>query len=231
MATPNRPNIDTFFTIVENTMVFTGNHLEVRIPMRYKVHEALDVDEHVKALAIFEMIVNHEYEYGLLLPNIIKMQPSKLSRATIDDVEYQICEFYNGDKFMLTTTVLKESHISLMMYNEFISLGNIPKFIDYNNIALLFDTAESMCDINLKTPHAVFEMIYSHLFRDPDDLYTKYRFTNKTKPPVFIGANNVAFGPESTTAKLIGAYFNDGVNSALVNASDRKYDIEDLLRT
>ena len=231
MAEVNRPNIDTFFKVIEDTMVFTGNHLEVRIPMRYRVHEALDVDEHVKTLAIFEMIVNHEFNYGLLLPNIIRMVPSKISRSTIDGVEYQVCEFFNGDKFMLSTTVLKENHISLMMYNEFISLGNIPKFITYDNIALLFDTAEKMCDVNLKTPHAVFEMIYSHLFRDPDNLYIKYRFTDKIKPPVFIGANNVAFGPESTTAKLIGAYFNDGINSALVNASDKHYDIEDLLRT
>lgn len=231
MAEPNRPNIDSFFTVVEDTMVFTGNHLEVRIPMRYKVHEALEVEDTVRALAIFEMIVNKQYEYGLLLPNLIRMAPSKISRTTIDSVDYQICEFFNGDKFMLSTTVLKESHIAPMMYNEFISLGNIPKFLDYNSTALLFDTAEKMCDINLKTPHSVFEMIYAHLFRDPDNLYLKYRFTDKVKKPAFIGANSVAFGPESTTAKLIGAYFNDGVNSALVNASDQQYDLEDLLRT
>lgn len=231
MSDSNRPNIDSFFKTIEDTIVFTGNHLEVRIPMRYKVHEALDVEDIVKTLAIFEMIINHEFTYGLLLPNIIRMSPSKTSRATIDGVDYQICEFFNGDKFMLSNIVLKESHIAPMMYNEFISLGNLPKFMSYNDTALLFDTVEKMCDINLKTPHSVFEMIYAHLFRDPDNLYTKYRFTDKTKKPTFIGANSVSFGPESTTSKLIGAYFNDGVNSALVNASTQKYELEDLLRT
>ena len=48
--------------------------------------------------------------------------------------------------------------------------------------------------------------------------------------PVFIGTNNVAFGPDSTTSKLIGALFNDGINSAIVNASEQQYDLEDLLR-
>lgn len=226
-----RPDIDTFFQVVEDSLVFTGNNLKVYIPMRYKVHEALIVEDYVRTLAIFSMKVNDTYEYGLILPNMINMAPSNVSRANIDGVDYQLLEFYNGDKFMISTTILKENHIAPLMYSEFISLGNLPKFLTYNDTALLFDTAEKMCDVNLKTPHVVFEMIYAHLFRDPDNLYLKYRFTDKTKKPVFIGTNSVAFGPESTTSKLIGAYFNDSINSALVNASDQHHELEDLLRT
>ncbi len=226
----NKPKLMNFFQVVNEQMIFTGNHLEVRIPIRYKVNEMLIVENFVKTLAIFELVVNKEYTYGLLLPCMIQMEPSQTSRATIDEVDYQICEFYNGDKFMSSIVVLKEPHISSIMYKEFISLGNLPAFLDYDTTANLFDTAENVCGVNLHTPHAVFEMIYAFLFRDPDDLYIKYRFTDKSKKPTFIGATSVAFGPESTTSKLIGAYFNDGVNSALVNASDKHSDLEDLLR-
>lgn len=230
MNTLDRPNIDTFFQVVEDTLVFTGNNLKVYVPSKYKDREMLIIEDYVKMLAIFSMKINDIHEYGLLLPNIIKSAPSTVSRTNIDNIDYYVLEYFNGDKFLLSTTVLKESFIAPLMYQEFISLGNLPAFLTYDTTALLFDTAEKMCDINLRTPHTVFEMMYAHLFRDPDNLYKKYRFTDKSKKPAFIGTSDVSFGPESTTSKIIGAYFADGINSALVNASDQQYRLEDLLR-
>ena len=225
-----RPDIDTFFKIVDESMVFIGDKLEVRIPCRYSVYDLLEVTEHVRTIAIFEMIVNDTYSYGLILPNVIVMNPTSVDRATINEVDYRVCTFLKGDKFMLSTTVLKETFVPYYLYKEFINLGNMPSFLNYNDTALLFSNVEEMCDFNLKASPAILEMLYAHLYRDPDNLYVKYRYTDMSKNPVFIGTRDVAFGTESTTSKLIGAYFNDGVNSALVNASDRHYYLEDMLR-
>lgn len=225
-----KQELKQYFKVVDDTIIFTGNHLEVRIPVRYKVYDLLTIADTIKTLAIFEMIVNDTTSVGLLLPCIVHMAPSAIARATIDGSEYQVAEFYSGDKFILSNTLLKEPHLAYTMYLEFISLGNLPKFLDYSSTAFLFDTAENVCGINLRTPHTVFEMIYAHLFRDPDDLFVKYRYTDMLKSPVFIGTKSVAFGPDSTTAKIIGSYFNDGINSAFINASQQQSDLENLLR-
>ncbi len=226
----NKPNLMSFFTTIEDTMIFTGELCKVKIPLRYQVRDLLEVAADVKTLAIFEVIINEKYTYGFLLPAIIRMEPSKVSRTTENGIDYQVCEFVNGDKFMLSTTILREPFIATAMYEEFIVLGRLPSFMDYETTAKLFDTVEKVCNINLHAPHVVWEMIYAHLFRDENDLSIKYRFTEMKNKPVFIGTSNVAFGPDSTTSKLIGAYFNDGVNSALINASEQQYDLEDLLR-
>ena len=68
MNTLDRPNIDTFFQVVEDTLVFTGNNLKVYVPSKYKDREMLIIEDYVKMLAIFSMKINDTYEYGLLLP-------------------------------------------------------------------------------------------------------------------------------------------------------------------
>jgi hypothetical protein len=51
-----------------------------------------------------------------------------------------------------------------------------------------------------------------------------------TKPPTFIPFRSPIYGATNTTAKLIGAYFDDSINSALVNPSEKVEGVESLLR-
>ena len=50
------------------------------------------------------------------------------------------------------------------------------------------------------------------------------------KPAAHIGLRNVAYGTDSTTTRLIGAYAGDGINAVLLNKSLENHDMEDLLR-
>lgn len=230
MDNKEKPNIMQYFEVVDETMIFTGEKLVVRVPTRYSIYNLLEIKDTVRTLAIFELIVNDTYHYSIIMPAVITMMPSELSKAKIQDVDMSVFTLYNGDLFMMSIDLLQESYISYTMYREFIELGHMPKFLTYDQTANLFDTSKEMTGQDLKTPHVVFEVMYAEQYRDPDNLYTKYRLSDKTKPPVFIGTTNVAFGPESVTSKLIGSRFNDGLNSAIINASDHRYDLEDFLR-
>lgn len=218
------------FKKVNGAFIFTGKKLEIRIPRRYENYNLLNVVNDVQTLAIFEMIVDDKESHGFLLPSIITIQPSKWYNKVIDEVDMLVLELQNGDKFMTSSTLLKQARISYAMFTEFIGMGNLPKFMTYESTAFLFDLAKSLCDADLKAHHSVFEMIYAHLFRDPDDLTVRYRHTNMKKKPAFIELKSVTYGTDSTTAKLIGAYMADGINAALVNPSHQQSDLENLLR-
>jgi hypothetical protein len=45
-----------------------------------------------------------------------------------------------------------------------------------------------------------------------------------------IPLNDVAHAATSTTSRIVGAYFNEGVNAALVNENEANSTIEDVLR-
>jgi hypothetical protein len=79
--------------------------------------------------------------------------------------------------------------------------------------------------------HVIFEIVYAHLHRDKDDITKFYRNTDMKKPPQSIPLRSVNFGPTSTTAKLLGSYFDDGLTATLISHSDTRHDIEDYLRS
>lgn len=224
-------SIMQYFKKHENTFIFTGKKMIVKIPRRYENYSLLSVQEDVKTLAIFEIVIDDKVQHGFLLPALIAMKPSRTYKMVENDQDILIAEFQTGDIFMTDRVVLRRSRITYNMFVEFLGLGNLPKFMDYESTAFMFDKAAQICDANLRTNHAIFEMIYAHLFRDPDDLNIKYRNSTMKKNPAFVGLNSVTYGTDSTTTKLIGAYMSDGTNAAIVNQATERSEIEDLLRT
>ncbi len=79
-------------------------------------------------------------------------------------------------------------------------------------------------------------MVIATMSRDPEDRTKYYRHEIqsldeiKTNPPAFIPFSDVTFNATNTVSKFIGAYFDVGVNSALVIPSKRVEKIESILR-
>lgn len=216
---------------VNDTFIFTGKKMEVFIPRRYERYNLLSIGNEVKTLGIFEIKIDDNLSTGFLLPAVLTLEPSSIYTKTIEETDYLICQFVTGDKFISNSTLVKQSFIPYVLFLEFIALGRLPSFITYDIAATLFDLAKETCNVGFRTNHTVFEMIWSHLFRDANDLTTKYRHTNMKNPPEFIELKSVTYAAESTSAKLIGAYMSDGVNAAIVNPANEKNDLEDLLRS
>lgn len=212
-------------------IVFEGESLEVRVPRRYENHDLLVIADDVRTLAIFELIIDDKHVTGCLLPAVINMEPSDTYFSTIDGVDYAILQFTKGDIFISNTNIVRNPALAYAMFVEFISLGNMPRFLSYNDVAFMFDTASDICGMNFPVNHAVFEMIYSHLFRDPNQLTKAYRLTDMTEPPAFVQLRSVSYGPDTTTARLLGSYIGDGIDSSLVHQTEQRSELEDLLRS
>lgn len=220
-----------FFKRVNNQVIFTGDRLEVRIPRRYENYDMLVIADDVKTLAIFELIINDELRTGCMLPAIINMEPSDTYLSTVDGQDVAVLVFTKGDVFMSNTAVIRNPNIAYVMFVEFVSLGNMPKFLDYNDTAFIFDKASEICGVNFPVNHAVFEMIYAHLCRNPRQVTQYYRHTDMSEPHEFIRLRSVSYGPDSTTARMLGSYFNDAVDASLVHPSENRSELEDLLRS
>lgn len=226
------PNLEKFFIVdtKNNCTKFIGDKLEILIPKRYENYGLLEHTENLNVLGIFEMRVNGgQVSGGLFLPATIVSEPRETYNTTEEELQYLVAVYGKNDIFISNMDVVKNDKLGYVLWNEFIALGNLPKFIDYTNIATLFDLVAEVCGINFNVNHAVFEMIYAHLFRDPDDITKEYRHTTMNKPPLFVELRNVSYGPDSTSAKLLGSYWNDGLNSALVNSSDKVSELDNIL--
>jgi len=224
-------DISTFFKRVEDRWVFTGKHLEIWIPAIYQDRGLLTLGEIAKTLGIFQLRFNHQVVADFLLLAEIEIEFTNDRKEEEDGTSYIVLELKTGQSFIRRAILVKDSNVIYDIFVTMLGLGHLPKFLNYQSVHQLFDNDKRVCGINLGVNHSVWEMIYSHIFRDSKDPYKHYRHTSMTNPPQIVSLNQISHGPTSTTSKIVGSYMNEGIISSLVddNQGDPSL-IENLLR-
>lgn len=212
------------------SVIFIGDKLEVYIPKRYETYKCLVVEDNVFTLGMFDMTINDELETGYCLAAHIVMCPSSVGSTTIDGEAYVVATLVHGDIFIKSTEVVKNPQLAYVIFKEFIYIGNRPKFIGYDDTAFIFDTVQQISGINFHVDKVVFEIMFSQLFRDQDDITKIHRLTDMQRTPIALPLRAVAHAATTTTAKLVGSFFGDCVNSAIINQNDAQNELENILR-
>ena len=208
---------------------FMGDKLIIRVPEHYTMLGYLVIAEVVHVLGIFPMNVDG-VDCGLQIPGVIDVDPSDIRTETINDKKYTILELHRGDRIMCTSSVIKNGKLHYEMWKEFIGGGKLPEYLDYDATACLFDDCKKITGKGIDVNHAVIEIVYAHIYRDRDDLTKLYRLTPMTKPPVTIKLNQPAYATNSTHARIIGSYAEQGMNTALIHQNAENVEIEDIFR-
>lgn len=208
----------------------------VYIPARYRDNHFAKVANDTRILGIFG-IVSPDGHYAVSrCLGMVKTEPSTINLVSIEETEYMEMVYEPGDAVIANMDIVQEADFLYEVYNEFIARGNVPWYMNYYDLGKLFDMAKYYSGVKLGANHVILEMLAATISRDPKDPVKYYRQTVSTqaevlnKPPKIVKLDSVTYGATNTTAKLIGAYFDEGVTSALVNPSDRVEPIEDLLR-
>ena len=176
------------------------------------------------------MTINDTIESGYLLPAMIAITPTSTKEYTDEGKAFLRLTLLKGDTFMKTTRIVKNTYLAYVMFYEFVYMGARPKFITYEKCLLLFYIAQQVTGVKFHADQTVFEIVFAHLHRSKEDTNIPYRLTDMKQMPKLIGLSNAAEAAYSTTSKLVGSYFDDSVDSSIVNAADRNSRYEDLLR-
>lgn len=218
-----------YFTRDGDSIIFIGNTLEIMIPMRYESIGVLEMGESIKTLALFDMLLDGT-QVGYFLPAKISITPHAIETVMKDGVRFLKATLIKHNVFIANTKIVADQQLAYLIFYELIYSGHTPRFINYDNNGFIFDVVSKVTGIQFPTDHVVFEMMTAMLHRSSDDLNVLYRHTDMKKPPRIIPLRMVSHAALSTTSKIVGSYDEDGIDAALVNASDVPSDIEDLLR-
>lgn len=225
-------NLNDYLEYKEDRVLFTGSEMIAYVPKSYMRYGLLKIGDTTDALAIFEFTIKDVGDHSIFLPAMISMSPSDIQFVTLNGVDYLRCQFQKGDVFLNHREVVRNSYLAYVLFNEYIQNGRIPKFLDYNTCAFVFDIVKEITKSKMNVNHATFEMIFSHLARDREDVRKFYRLTDMNNPPRFLKLDDSAHATMTTTAKLIGGYLQDSINGMIANPNnDTSSDIEDLLRS
>lgn len=210
--------------------------LKIVVPTRFEDRGLAELGLDSYICGIYCMVVEDKYYAVSLVNAMIRIEPFSTLTIKINGEEHYEFSFRAGDTVFSSVTLVKTDTLVYRIYDEFISKGNIPWYLTYEDLGKLFDTAKKFADANVGENPEVTELIISLIARDATDRTKYYRTTIedlnylKSNPPAFIPLKSVIYAATNTTNKLAGSYFNEGVISALVTPSTREERLESLLR-
>lgn len=212
--------------------VTTTAPCKIQIPERFSSRHLATLGNRIYVLGIFALIMDDGNYSVNNTCAMMEIKPSSTDKVQIDGTSYYEFGFEPGDSVFPSTDLVMSDTLTYYIYDEFIAKGRKPWYINDNDMYKLFETDILHAGVDLGQP-AVLELIVSTMFRDPNDLTRHFRYvlgSNPTFTPVTIPFRSVIWNTSDTTSKLIGAYFSDAINSALVNRSERVEKIEEYLR-
>lgn len=212
----------------DGSIIFT-KEAKVMLPKKWMDNDLVAISDPITMVGVFAIIIDNYYAVSSVT-TLMSTDPDKINYDFVNDEEYIVFNYKENDRLTINSQLVKRDNIPYKLFTFIFDKGKIPWFLSYTDVSQIYDSSIEYASVNFNLPHSVFEMVAGVIARNENEKNTFYRHGDWSKPPVFIPLRSVQFAASNTTAKLIGAYWSEGLASALVYPSERKELIEELLR-
>ncbi len=206
------------------------------VPTRYEEKKLVSIGTTNFICGVCGIVVEDKYYAASLAATMIEIDPDYITTVKIDDVSYYEFTFNPGSVIHPNLNVVQSGDVIFTIYDMFIAGGNIPWYIDLDNIPSIFRRGKEFSGSNIGFGSAAIELKIGVLARSPDDISEYYcHYVNrvgkdKAKPPQYIGNRNAVFGATNTLSRMIGNYHDHSIAASLNNPTQDVEDIEYILR-
>lgn len=219
--------------VSESEAMIALRPLEIHIPVRFTECGLATIGLDTTTYGAFAL-VDEVGNYGVVnICGMFKLNPSRTTKTTIDEKDYYVLGFEQGDMVFRNINIVKTAKFLFDVMDEFLFRADVPWYFSYDDRSKIFDTAVEFAGSAVGESLEIIELFNSITARNPKDLTKYYRtLTNdKNRPlPANVGLKSVQYSATNTTNKLSGAYFSQGVVAALVTKTERTEKMEALLR-
>lgn len=226
--------LEDWVTQRDNRIITKGG-CKLYIPVRFTEHGLAFVGAETQCLGLCAIVIEKNYAV-LSINGMISIDPSSTRIIDIGEDKYYEFEFDKGSTVITNTNIIRQDTLLYSIYNEVVAKGRIPWYLSYEDVGKIFTTAKYHGGVTLAANNAIFEMIVATMSRQQKDRTKYYRHGvdnlehQIVNPPAFIPFRSPIYGATNTTAKMIGAYFDDSITSALTSPSEKVEGVEALLR-
>lgn len=215
--------------------VIAKSDLVLQIPVRFTEIDLAQIGSNTFVYG-FAAIILETGEYAVLsVTALLELGKAIVDKSTIHDVDYFNFHFKAGDVIFKTKDLVCRSSLIFNALKEFIFSGKVPWYASYDDIGKLFDTAKKHTKTKAEILPSVNEFMAAYIARDKNNRIKFLRETSKTKDEfkknlAWVPMKSVFWSAPGTVNKIAGAYFQDGIVSAMVNPSEQTEKIESILR-
>jgi hypothetical protein len=225
-------------TLIENAdgTVVTKTGCRIFIPKRFIERGMAEVGSENYSIGLFPLVTPDNRFMLFNAIAYIYLNPSEFSTVFINGEEFIDFKFEPNTIVIKSLNLVQKDTLVYSVFNEFISNGNVPWYVNYDDSGTTFDTATTIAGTSIGQNPEQIEILLAAIARQPQDRM-KYFRTLLQKPddakkltPAFVPLKSVSYSATNTTNKLAGAYFDEGVRSALLNPTKTPDTIGTMLR-
>jgi len=210
--------------------VYAKEDLRILLPDRYNNAKLATFGVTIDTILIFAIITDDGF-YGVLnRPTRVAISPEEIEKVDIGGKIYNLIHIHKDSPVIMSETVITDANIVHNVLEEFYTRGNMPVFMDYDDVVDIFIYSQSYARSKLAPEITRFEILASLIARDQNDKTKEYRYTDMKKPPTYIGILDVFFAFDDTFSKVAGGYFRRGLATAIVKKSNKIPPSEEVLR-
>jgi len=168
--------------------------------------------------------------------SMFTFSPDSSTELMINGEKYMELTLERGSAFLENLNLVSDDELVFHVFNEFISKGKAPVYMNYLDQCHCLDTASVAAGANLPMGPAIATLFTATRARTLDDKAVEQRTTFKKQEDLYedmfyIGLKSVSYGATNTTASLMGAYgMTEGINSSLNSPTKRTQQVERLIR-
>lgn len=222
--------------VVDNKQIYCKKECYIHIPARFLDKEMGEIGSINNSFGIIPIILKDSLDYAVLsVDAIVNLNPFITEKIVINDDEYYQLYFEANSVIIANTSVLRKDKLIYNILDEFLIKGKVPWYLDYEDLAKFLDTADSHAGSRAIENFEVIETLVSIISRDKNNRKVYMRNSAKNKDYIasaieYIPLSSVMYAVSGTVNKLIGAYMDEGIASALTIESTEASNIEKLLR-
>lgn len=214
--------------------VIAKKPLKIIFPTRFCDIRLASIGEISHVYGLFAVVVDDCYTL-LNLNAYVELSKASITKAMFNDVEHYVFSYEPGDVVIRTREVVERSALIFLAIDEFVFKGKVPWYVDYDDMGKLFETSH-LAGTKANILPEVMEFLAAYIARKKEDRikFIRHGATSKAdfalNKLAWVPLRNVYWSAPGTVNKLSGAYFADGVVSALVNPSNKVETVESILR-
>lgn len=209
--------------------------LTIMFPKWFEVKELAIISKVIKVVGYFAIIVDNKFSVSKVA-SLIQLGNGIVNTISINGDEYYSVSFKENSSFISYNKIMVENAVAGKLLDSFTMRGNVPVYFNYNDTLTCLENCSYYAGSGYTNNQDVLQLITSLLSRYKDDNEFFYRDVIrttedlKTKEVEYVSLYSVSFAASSTFSKLVGSYFTEGVNSALITNSTEVDKVEELLR-
>lgn len=229
----NPDKVKKALTILEDGSVIANQNLVVQIPRRFVENGLAEISDIISTIPVLGIILPDNTYCCFTSLLRVKLFPTDMRDVSINGDKYVNMEFFKGDTVFENIRSSIDPSMAYYYFMEFVNYAKIPWYMDWKTHSRLFDQASEEMGKEVGTTPQVMRVMYSIIYRDPDDLEKPYRGSvamKEGRAPIIVGLNNPSMLITDTFSRAIGGYLKDNLLAAVIKPNDKISSMDKLMR-